>query len=126
MSLMPPDIAQPIQTEADRVAMRNLLGQRDRKLRSIEKLAHTRAAQWTPDEIVLFPNTIAEEPNPPYSRLERWAAVFAEELEEVHRLAVRPLSDIELRQTLYLTGRLIATVSGRAIGDVDNFDIEIN
>jgi hypothetical protein len=42
----------------------------------------------------------------------------------VHRLVERgALSDIELRQALYLAGRLLATVTGLPVDQVDQFDL---
>lgn len=48
-------------------------------------------------------------------------ALFRDEVDEVHLLAcrVRTLSDVELQEVLYLAGRLLATVSGWSIEDVD-------
>jgi hypothetical protein len=50
------------------------------------------------------------------------ASIFADELGEVHRLVDRgALSDLELRQALYLAGRLLATVTDLRLNDVDRF-----
>jgi len=119
---LPLELTQPFRTEAERAAARSLLAQRDRVLRAFEQLARKPAGLWSPSELARFPKGTNGEQGPPFVRLPRWASIFADELREVHRLVERgALSDIELRQALYLTGRLLATVTGLRLNDVDNF-----
>lgn len=48
--------------------------------------------------------------------------MFAEKVAEVHRLAGshEPLSEVELPEVLYLAGRLLSTVTGWPVGQVDD------
>jgi hypothetical protein len=120
LPLLPPDLTQPFPNETERTKARNLLGQRDHALRALEELARKPAAQWSRTELASLPQTTNGVPDPPPARLARWATIFSDELGEVHRTANRRLlSDIELRQALYLAGRLLATVTGRSIDDTD-------
>lgn len=122
MPLLPPDLAKPFPNDPDRDAARRLLEQRDRLLAKFERLARTPADQWSPADIDRFPTTTNGVPDPPQARVARWAAIFADELATIHAVAGgRPLSDIELRQALYLAGRLLATVTGRPLNNVDHF-----
>lgn len=120
MPLMPPDLMVPFERSEDRIAARARLVRRDRVLRSLEELAAKPAADWTDPERALFPSTTNGIPDPPPSRLARWATVFAEEIGALHRLMSRPLSDVELRQADYLAGRLIATVADVPLASVDD------
>jgi hypothetical protein len=98
----------------------------DSLLRVIEELANKPAAAWSASELSAFPNTTNGVSDPPHQRVSRWTNLFAEELAEVHRLVggARPLSDIELHETLYLAARLLATVTDWPLADVDNFKME--
>jgi hypothetical protein len=123
--LFPPDLVQPFQSAAQRRDARELLEARARTLRSIEELAAKPATEWTESELAWFPHSVNGIPDPPPTRLIRWVSLFSEELEEVHRLAERPLllGDVELRQALFLAARLLATVTDRAVADIDTLSI---
>ena len=121
---MPPELTQPFHTEAERAGGRSLLAQRDRVLQAFRHLAQKPAGLWSPAELARFPKGANGEQGLPFVRLPRWASVFADELREVHRLVERgALSDIELRQALYLAGRLLATVTGLPVDQLDQFDL---
>jgi hypothetical protein len=123
--LLPPELARPFPNERERERARAKLAHRDRTLRAIELLADMPAATWSSSQRAAFPTTTNGVGDPPPQRVGRWASLFAAELTELHRLlaATRPLSDLELHEALYLAGRLLATVSGRAIDSVDDFEI---
>ena len=122
MPLLAPDLAKPFPNDPERDTARRLLEQRDHLLAKIQQLARTPANQWPPADIDRFPTTTNGVPDPPPARLARWATIFADELTTIHTVARgRPLSDIELRQALYLAGRLLATVTGRPLNNVDHF-----
>jgi hypothetical protein len=80
---------------------------------------------WSSSDLAAFPHSTNGVADPPKQRVSRWAHLFADELAEVHRLVTgtRQLSDIELQETLYLAGRLLATVSDWPIEKIDNFRI---
>jgi hypothetical protein len=120
---LPPELARPFEGEEERDAAGRLLARRDRVLRAVEELVGKPAGAWSPAELGAFPPTTNGVPDPPPQRVARWAGIFADELAEVHRLVARrpPLSDVELREALYLTGRLLATVTGLGIDEVDAF-----
>jgi hypothetical protein len=119
---LPPELTQPFHSDAERMSARSLLAQRDRVLRALEQLARKPPDLWSPSELARFPKKTNGVPDPPFVRLPRWASIFADELGEVHRLVVRgALSDLELRQALYLAGRLLATVTDLRPNDVDSF-----
>lgn len=123
MPLLPPELARPLQSEEERKAARHRLAERDRTLRTIETLATKPAGDWSASERAAFPDTTNGVPDPPHQRVARWVSLFAEELAEVHHLAEgrRALSDIELQEVLYLAGRLLATVTGLPLDQVDDF-----
>lgn len=128
MPLLPPELAQTFQNQQDRATARQRLAERDRTLKTIEKLSRQPASDWTTSERAAFPDTTNGVVDPPHQRVARWASLFAEELTEVHQLVEgpRPLSDLELQEALYLTGRLLATVTGLPIKQVDNFRLPLN
>lgn len=125
MPLLPPELAQGFRDETERVAARHLLVERARKLGTIEELAQKTPDRWSPAELQAIPNAMGNVPYPAPERVARWADIFAEELAEIRRLAaiVRQLSDPELRETLYLSGRLLASVTDRPIAEVDRLPI---
>lgn len=124
MSLLPPDLERPFPNNAERAAARERLNRRDATLRLIEALATKPAPEWSPVERAAFPNMTNGVEDPAPQRTRRWASLFAEELAEVHRLAAQaPLSDVELREALYLAGRLLSTVTDWAIDLVDDFKV---
>lgn len=125
MPLLPPELARPFRTRAERDAARDRLRQRDRILRYIETLGQKPEVDWTSRERDAFPNMTNGISDPPPRRVARWATLFAEELAEIHKLATlpRPLSDIELQEAVYLAGRLLSTVTERSIAEVDSFTI---
>lgn len=94
-------------------------------LKAIEALASKPEAEWSSSERAAFPSATNGIPDPPHQRVARWVSLFAEELAEVHRLVAgpRPLSDIEIQETLYLAARLLATVTDRPIEHVDDFKV---
>jgi hypothetical protein len=93
-------------------------------LRGLEQLARKPAVLWSPSELARFPKRTNRVADQPFVRLPRWASIFADELGEVHRLVEGgALSDVELRQALYLGGRLLATVTGLRLDDVDRFSL---
>ena len=123
MPLLPPELAQPFQDQIERAAARRRLSERDRTLRAVEALARRPASAWTSHELSAFPDSTNGVADPPDQRVSRWAALFAEELTEVHQVAAvsRPLSDLELQEALYLAGRLLSPVTGLTISQVDYF-----
>ena len=123
MPLLPPELAQPFQDQIERAAARRRLSERDRTLRAVEALARRPASAWTSHELPAFPDSTNGVADPPDQRVSRWASLFAEELTEVHQVAAasRPLSDLELQEALYLAGRLLSTVTGLPINQVDDF-----
>lgn len=125
MPLLPPELAQPFQDEHERAGARRRLVERDTTLRAIEILASKAANDWTSFEDSAFPSITNGVADPPPHRVARWASLFAEELTEVHQIVegARVLSDLELQEALYLAGRLLATVTGLSINDVDNFQL---
>ena len=124
MSLLPPDLGRPFPDNAERAAARERLARRDATLRLIEALATKPEPEWSPVERAAFPNMTNGVEDPAPRRTRRWASLFAEELAEVHRLAAQgPLSDVELREALYLAARLLSTVTDWAIDMVDDFKV---
>jgi hypothetical protein len=123
--LLPPELAHPFHTPAQRAAARERLVRRDDTLRLIEALASKPATAWSAAEITAFPSMTNGVADPPPQRVSRWAALFAEELAEVHRLAAskQPLSDLDLQETLYLAGRLLSTVTDWPIDRIDDFSV---
>ncbi len=123
MPLLPPELAQPFQDQSERAAARRRLDERDRTLQAVQALARRPANAWTSHERSAFPGSNHGVVDPPNQRVSRWASLFAEELTEVHQVAAasRPLSDLELREALYLAGRLLSTVTGLPISQVDDF-----
>ena len=122
MTLLPRELARPFQSETERANAWRQLAERDRLLRAIEDLANKPATAWSPTELSAFPHVTNGVPDPPPQRISRWVRIFAEELAEVHRLIARQLlSDIELQETLYLAGRLLATVTDLPIEEVEYF-----
>ena len=123
MPLLPPELAQPFQDQSERMAARRRLGERDRTLQAVKALARRPASAWTSHERSALPDSTNGVVDPPDQRVGRWAALFAEELTEVQRVAAasRTLSDLELQEALYLAGRLISTVTGLPISQVDDF-----
>jgi hypothetical protein len=60
----------------------------------------------------------------PEDRLKRWKDLFGEELAEVHRLAeARAVSDIEMRQAVFLAKRLLMMATDWPSDRVDTFQI---
>jgi len=119
-----PDLDHPFPNHAERAAARERLARRDATLQLIEVLATKPGPEWSLAERAAFPNMTngAEDPAP--QRTQRWASLFAEELAEVHQLAARgSLSDVELREGLFLAGRLLSTVTDWAIDMVDDFRV---
>lgn len=125
MTLLPPELAEPFGSPAEREAARDRLRRRDAMLRRIETLAQEPSSLWSPAELAAFPSVANGVADPPPRRLARWASLFAEELVEVHRLAAssQRLSDVELQEVLYLAERLLATVTGWSIGRIDDFSL---
>jgi hypothetical protein len=125
--LLPPELARPFHSQAERAAARTRMERRDQMLRSIEALANQQPAAWTSLQLAAFPDTINGVADPPPQRVARWASLFAEEIAEVHRIVStrRLLSDIELQETIYLAGRLLATVTGWSIETVDDFRVPL-
>jgi len=123
--LQPPELARPFQSHDERAAARDRLARRNDTLLLIEALANKPASAWSPPERAAFPSVTNGVADPPPQRLFRWASLFAEELADVHRLAAspRPLSDVELREALYLAGRLLSTVTDLSIDNVDDFKL---
>lgn len=123
MPLLPPELAQPFQDQSERAAARRRLSERDRTLQAVEALARRPASAWTSYERSAFPDSTNGIVDPPNQRVSRWVSLFAEELTEVHQVAAasRPLSDLELQEALYLAGRLLSTVTGLPISQVDDF-----
>ena len=125
MTLLPPELARPFGSPADREAARDRLRRRDAMLRTIEALAEEPPSAWSPGELAAFPNVTNGVADPPPRRVARWASLFAEELAEVHRLtgSSLPMSDVELHEVLYLAGRLLSTVTDRSIDRIDDFTL---
>ncbi|HTT89544.1 MAG TPA: hypothetical protein VMF65_08300 [Acidimicrobiales bacterium] len=125
MSLLPPELDRPFSSHAERVAAREQLARRDATLRLIEALAAKPEPEWSPAELSAFPHTTNGVEDPAPRRTRRWSSLFAEEIAEVHRLggSRRPLSDVELREALYLAGRLLSTVTDLPIAIVDEFKV---
>lgn len=123
MPLLPPELARPFNGQEERSDARHRLVERDLTLKGIETLATKPAGHWSAPEGAVFPDTTNGVADPPHQRVARWASLFAEELAAVHRLVAtsRPLSDLELQEALYLAGRLLATVTGLPINQVDDF-----
>jgi hypothetical protein len=122
---LPPELAQPFHDQRERAAARHRLAERDRTLHAIEALSRRPASAWTSHQRGAFPSSTNGIAEPPDQRLGRWASLFAEELTEVHHVAAtaRPLSDLELQEVLYLAGRLLSTVTGLPISQVDDFQL---
>lgn len=125
MPLLPPDLVQSFSSAEMRASARSLLSRRDRVLGSIRELASKPTESWTTNELSLFPDTTNGVPDPAPQRVERWSWLFAEELEGIHALASRtsPISDLELREALFLAQRLLALVTDWAPSEVDQFEI---
>jgi hypothetical protein len=124
MTLLPPNFAEPYSSFSEREQARQRLVKRDKLLRSIEAVAHKPLSQWSPSELASFPPMTNGMREDPIEKLNRWRTLFAEELREVHRLAsMTAVSDIELKQGLFMAGRLLITVTGRAADELDNITI---
>jgi hypothetical protein len=97
---------------------------RDNLLRSIEAAAQKPLSDWSPSELAIFPpmtNGMREDPS---EKVKQWRSLFAEELREVHRLAsMAAVSDIELKQGLFMAGRILMIVTGKAANEIDNITI---
>ena len=96
---------------------------RDHLLRAIERLTEKPDAEWSPTERAAFPDSINGVPEAPQVRVARSTDIFADELATLHRVLdqPQPLGDIELREAVYLAGRLLSTVTGYVIDLVDRF-----
>lgn len=123
MPVLPPELTRTFQGQDDRAGARLRLAERHRTLNAIEALAAKPISGWSASERAAFPPMTNGVLDPPHQRVVRWASLFAEELAEVHRLVAGPvpLSDIELQEALYLAGRLLATVTGLPLDQVDDF-----
>ncbi len=121
MKSMPPDLAIPFSGPDERLRARQTLIERAAKLAALESLASTPAHQWTEEQRGFFRPDLNGFPDPPPDRLERWVAVFGDELSMFDDIVQRsaPLSDIELREAVYLAGRLLAPVLGVHLDEVD-------
>ena len=128
MPLLPAELAQPFQNQHERAAARHRFVERDHTLTAIESLARRPASDWTTSQHAAFPGFTNGITDPPPRRVARWASLFAEELAEVHQIIAnpRPLADLELQEALYLTGRLLATVTGLPINRVDSFRLPLH
>lgn len=121
MTLLPPDLAVPFSGADERRRAQQQLNDRAAKLLAMESLAATPQAGWSQEQLDFFPPNLNGIPDPPPGRLRRWASLFAEELTMFHELVQRsaPLSDLELREAVYLAGRLLAPVLGVHLDEVD-------
>lgn len=128
MPVLPPELALSFQSQKDRSSAQYCLVTREHTLKAIEALVAKPAGGWSASERAAFPHMTNGVPDPPHQRVGRWAFLFAEELAEVHRLVAgpHPLSDIELQEALYLAGRLLATVTGLPLDQVDDFRLARN
>lgn len=126
MPLVPSELTRSFSSPAERADSLRQLQARARTLGLIEVLAKKRDEDWTAADRAAFRSLTKGIADPPQHRVTRWASLFAEELAEIHRLAAgRPLSDVELREALYLAGRLLAIVTDRSIDAVDEFQIDV-
>ena len=123
MPPLPPELARPFQSGQERATALHRLTERDRVLEAVEALSKKPTFDWTASERAAFPAVTNGVIDPPHQRVARWASLFADELSEVHQLVAgrRPISDLELQEALYLAGRLLATVTGLSIDQVDGF-----
>lgn len=122
-TLLPPNFGEPYSSSAERKEALGQLSRRDRALRSIETLAHKPASQWSLAELTSFPNQVGTSEHPS-ERVKRWKSLFAEELAEVHRLAsTAPVSDVEVRHGVFLAGRLLMTVTGMSVNEIEDLHL---
>jgi hypothetical protein len=122
MSLLPPDYDRPYKDAQEREEARRLLAQRDRVLTGLQELAGK--PTWSEHEQASLPRMTNGMNERPEDRLKRWKDLFGEELAEVHRLAeARALSDIEMRQAVFLAKRLLVLATDRPSDTVDTFQI---
>ena len=121
MTLLPPELAIPFSSSDERLRAHQQLVDRTAKLVALERLAGTPVDRWTQDQKHYFQPNLNGFPDPPADRLRRWTSLFAEELAMIRELVERPapLSDIELREAVYLAGRLLAPILGVDLDQVD-------
>lgn len=126
MPVVPPELARPYGSPADRQADWQRLLQRAELLRHLTALSDTPEGQWPAwaiDRVRAAPRIINEAPS---ERLKRWRSVFASELADLERAVLAASSqggstvvtDIDLRSAIYLAGRLLASLYGTSIGEV--------
>lgn len=126
MPLVPPELARPYGSPADRQADWQRLLQRTELLRHLTALSGTPEGQWPAwaiDRVRAAPPITNEAPS---ERLKRWRSVFASELADLERAVLAASSqggstvvtDIDLRSAIYLAGRLLASLYGTSISEV--------
>lgn len=127
LPLLPPEITQPFSSDHERYEVAARLRKRDNTLRMIERLADKPDALWSGEERQAFPSSISGYIEPPIERIRRWRNIFFEELSMLHRRVDQslPYEDVELREADYMAARLLSTVSGLRIEDIDQFPVQL-
>jgi len=126
MPLMPPELAQPYGSPADKDADWQRLLRLIETLQELNTLASVPESEW-PAEVAIrlrAPAPIAGEAAG--QRLRRWRILFATELADLERAVLvassqgssTAVADIDLRSAVYLAGRLLATLYDVPIGEV--------
>jgi hypothetical protein len=126
MPLVPPELARPYASQADKEADWQRLLQRAEALKELTELADIPESQW--------PAGVASKMRaaPPIAsetaaqRLIRWRSFFVSELADLERAVVVAASQgtattvpgIDLRSAVYLAGRLLASLYGSPVGEV--------
>jgi hypothetical protein len=127
MPLVPPELARPYGSPADKQADWQRLLQRAEVLRHLTALSDVPEGQWPAwaiDRVRSAPPITNEAPS---ERLKRWRSVFASELADLERAVLAASSqggrtvvtDIDLRSAVYLAGRLLASLYGTSISEVE-------
>jgi hypothetical protein len=118
LTIQPPDLSRPYNTETERVVARETLLTYWQVVELLMKLVQQPADQWSPEQISLFPPSVpGGPPEHPEQRLERWFSLYNDEiniLRDIRNAVVHgvPVADSELRGALYLARITISTALG--------------
>ncbi len=124
MTLLPPEVSTPFRSQREREQAEVVLRQRCAKLVRLSGLAARPADQWSAEAVMKFPATTNGVADPAPRRLARWLMLFQDEIRQVTQVAgdPQPLGDVELREAVYIAGKLVAIAAGVDQGEVDSFE----
>lgn len=118
MTQMPPDLGKPYSSEEERAADREALLIYWYGVELLTNLADQPAAQWSPEQVQLFPSSVqGGPPEHPQQRLQRWLTLYGEEINLIRGVRNRlvhggVVTDPELRGATYLGRQVLSTATG--------------